>query len=151
MASLSEEEKQTLQKEIGSVDFSLIERANEKKIKDFQVTPIEIFTADRVDLEREALEELGLSVIRENKVGAVLLCGGQGTRLGSPHSKGMFDMGITRPLYIFDLHFSYLCKVAKRAGHFFPIFVMTSIYNDAEIREFFELQNYFHVECLFLS
>ena len=146
MDALSEKEKQTLQKEIGSVDFSMIDRANKVKTKEFHVKPIDVFSADRADLEREELEKIGLSVIHENKVGAVLLCGGQGTRLGSPHPKGMFDMGVTRPLYIFDLHFSYLCEVARRAERFFPVFIMTSIYNDAEIREFLELHHYFGYE-----
>lgn len=143
MDVLSDAEQRTLRDEIEAVDFSFLARANAEKGKNYEIAPIEIFTADRADLEREELEKIGLSVIRENKVGAVLLCGGQGTRLGFPHSKGMFDMGIDRPLYIFELHFSYLCDVARRAEHFFPVFIMTSIYNDAEIREFLSLHDYF--------
>ncbi len=140
---LSEAEQTELTKEMEAVNFSFIERASEKNGKSYDIAPIEIFTADRADAEREELTQIGLSVIHENKVGAVLLCGGQGTRLGFPHSKGMFDMGLTHPLYIFELHFAYLLKIAKMAENFFPIFVMTSIYNDAEIREFLALHDYF--------
>lgn len=141
--ALSDEERAILSEEIQTVDFSFLARANADHGRSYDIAPIEIFTADRADLEREELEQIGLSVIRENKVGAVLLCGGQGTRLGFPHSKGMFDMGLTRPLYIFELHFSYLLEVARRADSFFPVFIMTSIYNDAEIREFLALHDYF--------
>ncbi|MFR6496093.1 MAG: hypothetical protein ACLUOF_06585 [Ruminococcus sp.] len=39
----------------------------------------------------------------EAKVGAVLLAGGQGSRLGFDHPKGMYNMGKTRDLYIFSV------------------------------------------------
>ena len=140
---LSASEQEAMTKELQSVNFPFMERASEKNGKTYDIAPIDIFTADRADAERETLTQIGLSAIHANKVGAVLLCGGQGTRLGFPHSKGMFDMGLTRPIYIFELHFAYLLKIASMAKNFFPVFIMTSIYNDAEIREFLALHDYF--------
>ncbi len=143
LGTLSGKEREALLHDMEAVDFSLMERANAVHAAPREIAPIEIFTADMADAEEKALTELGLSEIGKNKVGAVLLCGGQGTRLGFPHSKGMFDMGLTRPLYIFELHFSYLLQVARAAGRFFPVFIMTSIYNDGEIREFLHEHDYF--------
>ncbi len=140
---LSEAEQASLLHDIESVNFSLIESAGEEHEVTYDIAPIEIFTADMADAEQEELTKLGLSAIHDNKVAALLLCGGQGTRLGFPHSKGMFDIGVTKPLYIFELHFAYLAKIAKQAENYFPVFIMTSIYNDAEIKEFLAEHAYF--------
>ncbi len=140
---LSEAEQAELLHDIESVNFDMMARADEETEKNYNIAPIDIFTADMADAEEAELKKLGLEAIAANKVAAVLLCGGQGTRLGFPHSKGMFDIGVTKPIYIFELHFAYLSKVAKEAGNYFPVFIMTSIYNDGEIREFLAEHDYF--------
>ena len=43
-----------------------------------------------------------MEAIVQGKVGAVLLAGGQGTRLGFDKPKGMFDVGVNRTVYIFQ-------------------------------------------------
>ncbi len=141
--ALSEAEQTELLHDIESVNFDMMARADEETEKTYDIAPIDIFTADMADAEEEELTKIGLEAIKNNKVAAVLLCGGQGTRLGFPHSKGMFNIGVTKPIYIFELHFAYLCKVAKAAENFFPVFIMTSIYNDEEIREFLAEHDYF--------
>ncbi len=141
--ALSEAEQEELLHDIASVNFEMMARADEDTEKQYNIAPIDIFTADMADAEEAELRKLGLEAIHNNKVAAVLLCGGQGTRLGFPHSKGMFDIGVTKPLYIFELHFAYLSKIAKEADHFFPVFIMTSIYNDGEIRDFLAEHDYF--------
>lgn len=141
---LSDEEKKVFLSELSGIDFSFIERAALScRDREYDISPIDIFTSSMAERGREELESAGLAAIAAGKVAAVLLCGGQGTRLGFDHSKGMYDVGLTRPLYIFELHFSYLCEVARRAGAWFPVFIMTSEINDAEIREFLRVHHYF--------
>ena len=144
---LSEEEKNRLSSEITDIDFSIFERAEklEKKVYD-HITPISVFSTEQVEKEKNELETIGLSAIHAGKIGAVLLCGGQGTRLGSPHAKGMYNMGITKEISIFSLHFRYLCDVARRAEKWFPIYIMTSIYNRAEIEAFLKEKQFFGYE-----
>ncbi|MBQ8496765.1 MAG: UTP--glucose-1-phosphate uridylyltransferase [Clostridia bacterium] len=145
---LSEEEKMRLATEIMEIDFSIFERAAHLEKKTYEhIAPIPIFSTETVEKEREELETIGLSAIHAGKVGAVLLCGGQGTRLGSPHAKGMYNIGITKEISIFSLHFRYLCEVAKRAEKWFPIYIMTSIYNGAEIEAFLKEKNFFGYEA----
>lgn len=142
--ALSDGERETFLSEISRIDFSFFNRAeHSKRIRSCDISPLDIFTSHMAEQRREELEAAGLAAIGEGRIAAVLLCGGQGTRLGFDHSKGMYDIGLTRPLSIFELHFSYMLGVAKRAGTWFPIFIMTSEINDSEIREFLAAHDYF--------
>lgn len=141
---LSEEEKERLACEIAGVDFGIIERAESFERKSYErLESIPIFSAERAEREKDVLEAEGLRAIAAGKVGAVLLCGGQGTRLGYPHSKGMFNIGVTKEVSIFSLHFRYLSEVAARAGAPFPIYIMTSVYNRCEIEDFLKEKSFF--------
>ena len=147
LESLTEEEMIRFSEELLAVDFEIFERAKHFEEKTYEtLTPIPIFHAKRAEEEKEELENIGLRAIAAGKVGAVLLCGGQGTRLGYPHAKGMFNIGITKEMPIFSLHFEYLCEVAKRAGKWFPIYIMTSVYNRKEIEAFLQEHSFFGYE-----
>ena len=80
-------------------------------------------------------EKLGLAAIREGKVGAVLLAGGMGTRLGSDDPKGMYNIGINKDMYIFERLICNLMQVVEQAGEWITLFVMTSEKNhEATVR-----------------
>ncbi len=64
--------------------------------------PLGAATLEQIAEKSEEYRKIGLRAIREAKVGAVLLAGGQGSRLGFDHPKGMYNMGKTRDLYIFE-------------------------------------------------
>ena len=67
--------------------------------------------------ERETeFREIGLDAIQKGKVGAVLLAGGMGTRLGSDDPKGMYNIGLTKEVYIFQRLIENLMDVVKEAG-----------------------------------
>jgi len=58
-----------------------------------------------------------------------------GTRLGSDEPKGMYDIGITKPLYIFERIIGNLLDVVKETGTWIRLFIMTSEKNhDATVR-----------------
>ena len=84
-----------------------------------------------------------LDAVKNGKVGAILLAGGQGTRLGFDKAKGMFNIGKTKELYIFEQLVSNLMKVTNQTGTWVPLYVMTSEINDGMTREFFEEHDYF--------
>ena len=80
---LTETEKKSFSEAICALDFDIFERAKHFEEKRYaSLTPMPIFYAEQAEKEKDELEKLGLCAIAEGKVGAVLLCGGQGTRLG---------------------------------------------------------------------
>lgn len=105
--------------------------------------PLGALTIPEIEEAHDRFETAGLEAIRQGKIGAVLLAGGMGTRLGFDKPKGMYNMGKTHPLYIFECLINNLMEVVDKAGTFVPLFIMTSEKNDEDTREFFEEQKYF--------
>ena len=127
---LTEEEKRVLFSDIEKTDFSIVGNIKNKGVKKLgRLAPVGAVTKEEIKRRKRLFEEVGLGVLREGKVGAVLLAGGQGTRLGYWGPKGTFDMGLTRSLSIFGLQFENIKSVAAKAGRHFPIFVITSTVN----------------------
>ena len=107
------------------------------------VQPIEGLTLDDIRSQAERFRQIGVSSIKRGQIGAVLLAGGQGTRLGSELPKGAYDIGVTKPVYIFELLVTNLLKVCKQCKAYVPLFVMTSPQNDEYTKCFFARHNYF--------
>ncbi|MGN1404066.1 MAG: UTP--glucose-1-phosphate uridylyltransferase [Ruminococcus sp.] len=106
-------------------------------------SPLGALTLEEIRANEETYRKIGMDAIRNAKVGAVLLAGGQGSRLGFEHPKGMFNMGKTRELYIFQCLIQNLMRVTNEAGAYVPLLIMTSEQNDAETRAFLKEHNYF--------
>ena len=98
---------------------------------------------DEIAEKKEEFRKKGLEAIKNGKVGALCLGGGMGTRLGSEHAKGMYDIGVTKPLYIYQRMFENMLDVVKEAGACFHIFIMTSYINHDETIEFLKEHNFF--------
>ncbi len=144
-AGLGEEEKRAYFDRLAAIDWDVVElwKNPEDLSGKGNITPIEGLSVREIEKKKEHFRTIGAKAIREGKVGAVLLAGGQGTRLGSSSPKGMYDIGITRPLCIFEQLISNLFDVVHACGAFVPLFIMTSEKNDAETRAFFEEKKYF--------
>lgn len=100
------------------------------------ITPIRVMKLAEIEEKREHFREIGINAIKAGKVGALVLGGGMGTRLGSPHAKGMFDIGLTKNVYIFQCIIENLLDVVKETKTWIPLMIMTSYINDAETRQF---------------
>lgn len=141
---ISESEKKHLLDEISRLDFSVLENLGEGRGVDFdRLSPADAITKEQIAADRQSYEDAGIAAIRQGKVAAVLLAGGQGTRLGSDKPKGMFDIGVSRELTIFEQQMNNIAEVTAKAGKDFHIFIMTSTRNNADTREFFAKKNYF--------
>lgn len=142
---LSEREQETLLAQIEALDLRLLDvfAAHQGDLPRGALEPLGALTLAQIAENHDTYETAGLEAIRQGKVGAVLLAGGQGTRLGFDKPKGMFDMGIQKPRYIFECLISNLMDVVDQAGTYVPLFIMTSEKNDEETRAFFKEMKYF--------
>ncbi len=142
---LSDSEQTALLTQIEELDLHLLDlfAAHQEETPRGHLEPLGALSLDQINAERSRYEEAGLEAIRCGKVGAVLLAGGMGTRLGFDNPKGMYNIGVTRELYIFECLINNLMEVADRAGAFVPLFIMTSEKNNEATREFFQEHKYF--------
>jgi UDP-N-acetylglucosamine/UDP-N-acetylgalactosamine diphosphorylase len=133
--------------QIENVDWSSLDLAHEgRKKSESTYAPLGAMEISEIK-EREAeFKEAGLKALREGKVGAILLAGGQGTRLGFDRAKGMYNVGVTKTLYIFEQLINNLMDVKNEAGVWIPLYIMTSEKNDEQTRAFFEEHDYFGYE-----
>lgn len=142
---LSVEEREQLLADIEFTNFNIInniEKQAEKKLG--KITPLSSsVTVQEARRRKIQFEAVGLNMLAEGRVGAVLLAGGQGSRLGYDGPKGTFNIGVTRELTIFEQLMRNVFDVTSKTGRCFPLFIMTSTVNDGQTREFFRSRNYF--------
>ena len=134
---LSEAEQAALLEQIQVSDMEIIDscRHQEELLPRGVITPLAAMQLPEIQANRESFTAAGLEAIRGGKVGAVLLAGGMGTRLGSDDPKGVYNVGITRKLYIFECLIHNLLEVVRQADAWIHLFVMTSDKNhDTTVR-----------------
>lgn len=142
-ALVGKELPEKLVKQLEELDWSVLEYIHGKEQKRGTFAPLGAMELPEIEQKKAQFKEVGLEAIRAGKVGAILLAGGQGTRLGFDKAKGMFNIGETKELYIFEQLVHNLQKVTGEAGCFVPLYVMTSEKNDAQTREFFAEHDFF--------
>lgn len=143
---LDEKEKAKLLSQIELTDFSVLENLSEENrhsSKRGKFEPLGAVTIEDIARNKDKYRSAGAEAIKEGKVAAVLLAGGQGTRLGFDKPKGMFDIGVTKELYIFECLINNMLKVVRDTGIYIPLYIMTSEKNHNDTVNFFEEKNYF--------
>lgn len=142
---LSDTQRQELLKQIDATDMSILEACRHKEdlTKKGVITPLAAMELDEIEAHKDSFTAEGLEAIRAGKVGAVLLAGGMGTRLGSDNPKGMYNVGLTKELYIFECLIHNLLDVVRKADAWIHLFVMTSDKNNDATIGFLKEYNYF--------
>lgn len=143
--NLPDKEKKNLVEQIKNVDWKLLDLVHkeQKTTKRGHFEPIEAMTLKQIEKSKEKFSKHGLEMIKAGKIGAVLLAGGQGTRLGCDGAKGVVNIGVSKDLYIFELLFKNLLQVTKKAGAWAPLYIMTSDKNHDETVTFLEKHHFF--------
>lgn len=140
---LNESEKKSLYNQIEELDFSYLDVLGEKEDEKGIITPIKAMTISEIQENKEKFEKIGLEALKNQEVGALLLAGGMGTRLGSDNPKGMYNIGKTKDVYIFQRLIENLLDVVEKCGKPVPFFIMTSEKNHQATVNFLKEHNYF--------
>lgn len=143
---LNAAQQQDLLDQIAAVDWSLLDLVRDHTPQVEQrgrIAPLGALELPAIEKQREAFETAGLEALRAEKVGAVLLAGGQGTRLGLDKPKGMLNVGVTRTLYLFERLILNIREVVDRSGAWMPLYIMTSRKNNDDTVNFFKEHDYF--------
>ena len=135
---LSKEERSTLYQQIIETDFSVIQNSIKGAAKRGLITPIDCMTLSEIESNKDKYLKRGIEAIQKNQVAAVLLAGGMGTRLGSDGPKGIYSIGETRELTIFQCLIHNLMEVVAQAENYIHLFVMTSDKNHEVTVQYFE-------------
>ena len=152
---LSAPDRERLIAQIESIDFGLLDRLIKALLHDDQakhtqgkLEPAEVIRVPRTEAEKRAerrAEERGEQLLREGKVCAVVVAGGQATRMGYAKPKGTFPIGPVSGKSLFQLHAEKMRAVARRHGTVIPWYIMTSLTNDEETKQFFRDNHHFGV------
>lgn len=137
--------KEKLAAQVEKIDWSMVAMAGHEELAQQRgkLEPLSALEVTEIEADKAKYEQIGIDAIKASKVGAVLLAGGQGTRLGSDGPKGKYNIGITKDVYIFERLIRNLLDVTDKAGCFVPLYIMTSDKNNDETIAFFEEKNYF--------
>jgi UDP-N-acetylglucosamine/UDP-N-acetylgalactosamine diphosphorylase len=104
------------------------------------IAPAPVTRLDRNDRTARAIGE---EALRRGEVASLVVAGGQGTRLGFDHPKGMFPIGPVTGKCLFQIHAEKVLALSRRYGKAVPFLVMTSPATHAETEAFFRQQHYF--------
>lgn len=88
-------------------------------------------------------KKVGEAAIRRGELAAFVVAGGQGTRLGFDHPKGLFKISPVKSKSLFQIFAEKIIFAQKKYGVQIPWLVMTSHINDAETRAFFKENSFF--------
>ena len=146
---LDEPGRTRLRDQIAAIDFGEVRDLYESKASDGgadagaagrAVTPRSVVRLPRSDADRTAWDDAvaaGEALLKTGTVGAILVAGGQGTRLGFDQPKGMFPVGPVSGATLFEILAGQLLARSRRAGVPIPLYVMTSDATHEPTVEFF--------------
>jgi len=146
--TLDETGKRNLLERLGAIDFDRVPGWVEKYVQQRpsfapagELSPAPYYPADhgsaRRPWDRERFRAAGEDLLREGKVAAFTVAGGQGTRLGFDGPKGCYGGGAVTGKPLFQCLAEWILAARERYGADIPWCVMTSPLNHDATAEFF--------------
>lgn len=141
---LSQLEKMTLAMEIARFDLGMLQSlgrepeasSNWRALVARAEPPAAVRLGATNQFSPAQARQAGEAALLAGHVGAILVAGGQGTRLGMDHPKGMFPIGPVSRSSLFQILIEKLVAAQRRYGAPIPLFLMTSPATHEETVEF---------------
>lgn len=154
---LSAQMQQHLQTEISKVDFALLKSVLEKSKNndsaaetvpraDIAIAPQSVVRQPATDADLatwEAARKTGVELLAGGKVAVITVAGGQGSRLGFDHPKGMFPIGPVTERTLFQIFAEQIQSRRTESGAAVPWLIMTSSATHQETVAFFKANQFF--------
>ncbi len=142
---LSDAEKKDLIAQVEDTDFTVLDYLEHKDAisERGEFSPLKAMELSEIEDGRGEFYQVGVKALKEGKAAALLLAGGMGTRLGSDAPKGTYDIGLTKPVYIFERLIENLLDVTEAIGVWPRLFIMTSEKNHDATVAFLKEHDYF--------
>jgi len=150
---LDMEERERLLGQLDALDLGMIVNLIETQVKvkaplalPTDIQPVTTYPrAPRGDQKEHYAKAFarGEELLRQGKVAAFLVAGGQGTRLGYDGPKGEYPVSPVMNKPLFQLFAEQLLGNARTYGKTIPWYIMTSDANDSATRAFFQRHRHF--------
>jgi UDP-N-acetylglucosamine/UDP-N-acetylgalactosamine diphosphorylase len=152
-AELDPAGQKRLMRQIDALDLDHIAHLVDSQVKQKpaldlpkEINPVKAYPhkpgAEHRELYQQA-EQRGLELLRQGKVGAFLVAGGQGTRLGYDGPKGEYPVTPIQNKPLFQVFAEQLAAWSREVGRVIPWYIMTSDINDGPTRAFFHKHGHF--------
>jgi UDP-N-acetylglucosamine/UDP-N-acetylgalactosamine diphosphorylase len=149
-AELDDVQRETLASQLNEIDLTELARliSGKDKHTDFAALAMRASSPPAVRADGSGAEwspaqarQRGEDALRKGELGAVIVAGGQGTRLGFDQPKGMFPIGPVSGRTLFQFFADRLLAVNEKYGCRIPLYIMTSDATDQQTREYFAANN----------
>jgi len=136
--------------QLREIDFPLLRELRGKCLKKeppaAKLEPIKAIPIPKTEAQQEAAnraKKIGKKLVREGRIGAFLVAGGQATRLGFDGPKGIYPIGPVSGKSLFQMHAEKILAESRYYGVRIPWYIMTSETNDEATRKFFQDEKFF--------
>jgi len=152
---LGDEKRLALQRDLEAVDLEQMRRLHDLACADSpqrpsMVEPIPQITRGEHAQADDDARAVGEDLLREGRVAAFVVAGGQGTRLGHEGPKGTYPATPVRGCPLFQVFAEKVCALERRYGHPVPFYVMTSPSNHEATTSFFDKNENFGLDAAHL-
>ncbi|MEO2014110.1 MAG: UDPGP type 1 family protein [Fuerstiella sp.] len=158
---LSGDQQSSLEAQIVSVNFEMIqqiwqESKNPPAVAGSEVNRVDQAAAPKSVVLQPASEAeeaqwkqaaaVGAQRLADGKVAVITVAGGQGSRLGFAHPKGMFPIGPISGRSLFQVFAEQILARTRRHGGDIPWLIMTSAATHSETIDFFEQHDFWGLD-----
>lgn len=151
---LTDDSAEKLISQVSTIDWDMIESIGDRAEAcrdNNRIEPLDAIEISDIEKNKDIYTEKGVDAIKRGKVAAVLLAGGQGTRLGLDRPKGTLNVGINKELFLFEQLIKNILDVVNQTGAWIPLYIMTSDKNNDDTIAFFEEHNYFGYDKYYIK